>query len=92
MVDNLIRVIQEHQAKVEVTWKGQHGDLPDPVSRDATEGDVKAWVSEAIRTGGVDGINADPAVNLQNFVIERFGPAGTRLHHLITVRPKAEFG
>lgn len=93
MVEALARVIQPHQARVMVTYKRQHGELPDAVTFDSTDGDVRGWVSEAIRTGGVPGIDADPEVRLADYVIDRFGPVpGVREHNLIDIRPKVEFG
>jgi hypothetical protein len=93
MVDELARVIPPHQARVMVTYKREHGELPDPVTFDATDGDIRGWVSEAIRTGGVPGITADPQVRLNDYVIDRFAPVpGVREHNLIDIRPKVEFG
>lgn len=93
MEDTLIRVYQAHEAKVEITWQNQQSMLPDPVHFESTEGDIKAWVAEAIRGGGIPGIVADPNVNLQDFKVERFGPLeGVRTHNLITIRPKVTFG
>ena len=93
MVDELARVIPPHQARVNITYKRQYGELPDAVTFDATDGDVRGWVSEAIRTGGVPGIDADPAVRLNDYVIDRFPPVpGVREHNLIDIRPKVEFG
>jgi len=43
------------QAIVNVTWAGQNGELPDPVSHDATDRDILQWVTEAVRTGGIPG-------------------------------------
>jgi hypothetical protein len=93
MVDEIARVIPPHQARVNITYKRQHGELPDPVTFDSTDGDVRGWVAEAIRTGGVPGINADPDVRLTDYVIDRFPPVpGVRDYNLLDVRPKVEFG
>ncbi len=93
MVDIVDRVIHPHQARVNITYKRQHGELPDPVTFDATDGDIRGWVAEAIRTGGVPGIAADPTVFLGDHIIDRFTPVtGVREHNLIDVRPKVEFG
>jgi hypothetical protein len=93
MVDELARVIQPHQARVNVTYKRQHGELPDAVTYDAPDGDVRGWVTEAIRTGGVPGIEADPRAALNDYVIDRFPPVpGVREYNLIDIRPKVEFG
>lgn len=93
MVEALARVIAPHQARVNITYKRQYGELPDPVTFDAGDGDIRGWVAEAIRTGGVPGIDADPQVRLQDYVIDRFPPVpGVREHNLIDIRPKVEFG
>jgi hypothetical protein len=94
-IDNRAQVlaeILEREARVNVTWAGQNGDLPDPVSFDATDGDVKQWLTEAIRTGGVPGIVADRLVDLRDFVVDRFEATGARPYRLIQVRPKTPFG
>ena len=80
------------EARVNVTWGGQNGDLPDAVSFDATDGDVKQWLTEAIRTGGVPGVVADRNVDLRDFVVDRFEATAARPYRLIQVRPKTPFG
>ncbi len=93
MADNeLMRVIKDDEARVNVTWKNQNGDLPDPVFRDAAEGDVKGWVTEAVRNGGVPGIAADRDANFADYVVDRFPPTEARPYNLIQVRPKTAFG
>jgi hypothetical protein len=90
-------MIQPHEARVNVTYNGQNFELPDPVDFKAGDGDVKAWVAETIRTGSVPGVVADAAVDLQNYMVDRFdaplNPApGQRDHNLIQVRPKTAYG
>jgi hypothetical protein len=87
------RVIQEDEAIVNITWKGQNGDLPDPVHMDLTDGDLKQMVTEAVR-GGFPGVDADPAADFGNFVVDRFGPKpeDNITHNRIMIRPKTEFG
>jgi len=90
-------MIQPHEARVNVTYDGRNFELPDPVHYAAGDGDIRGWVAEAIRTGSIQGIPADPNVNLQNFMIDRFdrpeAPApGQRDHNLIQVRPKTAYG
>jgi hypothetical protein len=77
---------------VNVTWKQQNGELPDPVFRDSSEGDIRGWVTEAVRNGGVPGIPADRDANFQDFVVDRFPPTEARPYNLIQVRPKTAFG
>ena len=85
-------MIAQHEARVNITWRGQNGDLPDPVRFDAGPGDVRQWVSEAIRGGGIPGLPVDANVNLHDHVVERFAANATRPYHLILVRPKTAFG
>lgn len=86
--------MEPHEAQVNVTFNGGNGELPDPVSFDASDADVRGWVSEALRGNGVPGITvaADMNVDLHDFVVDRFGPTETRPHNLIQLRPKTPFG
>ncbi len=88
----MIRVIRDDEARVNVTYTGSNGDLPDPVSFDATDGDIKQWVTEAVRGGGVPGIPATRTANFTDFVVDRFGPTEARPYNLISIRPKTPFG
>lgn len=84
-------LIGAHEARVNVTWQGQNADLPDPVSWDASDGDVKQWVTEALR-GGIPGIRADAQVNLQDFVVDRFAANDAVPYNRFMIRPKTPFG
>jgi len=79
-------------ARVNITWNGQNGDLPDMVNFDSTDADVKGWITEAVRTGGVPGITADVNVDLTDFVVDRFTENDARPYNLIQIRPKTPFG
>lgn len=85
-------MIEETEARVNVTWGGQNGDLPDPVSYDATDGDVLGWVTEAVRGGNVPGLGADQEANFQDYIVERFAATEARPFNLLQVRPKTPFG
>jgi hypothetical protein len=89
MVDLIIPV---NEARINVGHKGQNGDLPDPVSIDASDEDVKRWVAEAIRTGGIPGIPADPDVDLTGYMVDRYPANEARPWAMIGVRPKTVFG
>ncbi len=81
-----------NEARVNLAWSNQNYDLANPVPYDISDADLKAALSEIIRSGG-DGIPADQDVGpLQNFILERRPPTATRPHNLIIVRPKTEFG
>lgn len=89
-------MIDQHEARVNITWNGQNFELPDPVHFEAADGDVKQWAAEAIRAGFA-GVAADPNINLQNHVVDRFPKAanpapGQRDHNLIQIRPKTAYG
>jgi len=83
--------VREDEAKVTITYAGQQGDLPDPVSRDATDEQVREWVTEAVRAGGVPGIDAAPEASFQDFVVDRFD-AKDGMPARMSVRPKVPFG
>lgn len=87
----IVRGIQPDEARVNVTWNNQNGDLPEPVRLDLTDGDVKQMVAEAIRGGGIPGVDADQNVDLTDFVVTRFG-AKDDLPNRLVIRPKVPFG
>lgn len=84
--------IAANEAIVNVTWAGNNGDLRDPVSFDATEADIRAWVTEAVRTGGVANIAADPNANFQDFIVDRYASTNETPYNRIFLRPKTPFG
>lgn len=84
--------IKDTEARVNITWAGTNGDLPDPVMFQATDGDIKAWVTEAVRTGGVPGIAAAPNADFSDFVVDRFTATEARPYALIQIRAKTPFG
>ncbi len=84
--------IAANQARLNVTWAGQNGDYPDPVSYDANDGDVRQFASEGIRTGYIPGIAGDATVDLKDFVVERFNATQEVPYNRIVVRPKTPFG
>lgn len=84
-------VLRDDEARLNITWQGANGDLPDPVMYDATDGDIKQVATEAVRAGSVDGINADAGVNFGDFQVDRF-PAKGDLPNRLMLRPKTPFG
>lgn len=91
MADEVVRVMQDYEARVNVTYGGQNGDLPDPVNYESTDGDVKGWVTEAVRNGGVPGMAAMNA-DFRDFMVDRFPATEARPYNLIQLRPKTPFG
>ncbi len=55
-MEDLVVAVPNDEARVNVTFGGQNGDLPDPVFYDSTDGDIRAMVTEAIRDGSIPGI------------------------------------
>lgn len=78
-------------ARVNVTFSGQNGDLPEMIPVDATDEEIRRWAEEAIRNGSIPGIAAAPTASLVDFVVDRFPGVGDLPHRCI-VRPKTPFG
>lgn len=83
--------IDHDRARLGITWNGQYGELPDPISYNASEADVRRYATEAVQ-GGIPGITANAGANFNDFVVERFNATGDRPYNLIQVRPKTPFG
>jgi len=85
-------VMEADMARLNVTYNGANGDLPDPVTRDASDADIKRWATEAVRAGSVPGIPADPNADFTDFVVDRF-PANEAVPVArCMLRPKTPFG
>lgn len=84
--------LDANQARVNITYKGENGDLPDAVFFDATDGDIKTWVTEAVTNGSIPGIPADARADFGDFVVDRFAANAERPYSLIQLRPKTPFG
>ena len=80
----------ETMAKLSITYNGQQGELPDPVSYDAADGDIKAMATEAVR-GGIPGIDAAEA-NFNDYVVDRFPARQDVPYNRLMIRPKTPFG
>ncbi len=88
----LQRVIEPYEAKVNITYAGQNGDLGDPIAFDTPDAQVRAMITEAVRNGSVRGIPGDVTADFGNFVIDRFHATEDRNYNLIQIRPKTAFG
>ena len=86
------RLVGAHEARLNVTWRGQNGDLPQNVPFDASDAEVKAWVLEVLRADGVPGVARDGAANLDDFVVDRFPGTAEMPYNRLFVRPKTPFG
>ncbi|MEQ1501227.1 MAG: hypothetical protein ABMB14_03310 [Myxococcota bacterium] len=87
-----VRIASADQARLNVTWNGQNGDLPDAVSFRASDAEIKAWAVEALRNGDVPGIAADRRATLDGFVVDRFSATREIPYNRLFVRPKTPFG
>jgi hypothetical protein len=85
-------LIDTTEARVNITWGGQNGDLLETVAYDASDRMVRQWITEAVRHGSVPGIALDGHADFSEFVIDRFAATMTRPYNLIQVRPKTPFG
>jgi len=84
--------MEQNEARLNITFAGQNGDLPDPVPYDAANGDVFQWATEAVRAGSVPGLPADATADFSDFVLDRFPANETRPYNLLSLRPKTPFG
>ena len=84
--------IRGNEARVNVTYGGQNGDLPDTVHVQATDFEIRTWVTEAVRSGSIPGIRATRGANFRDFVVDRFSATEARPYNLIQLRPKTPFG
>jgi len=87
----VIVVMQDYEARLNVTWNGQNGDLADPIPFDASDNDIKAMATEAIESGTVAGI-AEAQPNFNDFVVDRFAASEAVPYNRVFVRPKTPFG
>ena len=85
-------ILLAHQARLNITWSGENGDLPDAIDFDAADAQILNWAAEAIQNGGVPGIAGDANANLADYVVDRFGPGNGIEFNRVSVRPKTPFG
>ena len=79
-------------ARLNITYDGQNGDLPDLVDFGASDLDVRRWVTEALRTGGIPGIARQPRADVNGFLVDRYAATAIRPYAFIAIRPKTPFG
>jgi hypothetical protein len=87
-----VEVVPGDMAKLNITYKGEQGDLPDLVTFDMTDGDLKQVASESIRAGSIPGIDADEQVDFTDFVVDRFPAKDAVPFNRLSMRPKTPFG
>lgn len=86
------RHTRNYEARLNITWMGQNGDLPDAVPFDASDRELKQWAAEAIRGGSVPGITHRGRLNVRDFVVDRFPANNQTPYARIFIRPKTPFG
>jgi hypothetical protein len=84
--------MENNEARLNITFGGQNGDLPDPIAFDASDADVKAWAAEAVRNGSIPGIQAAAEADFHDFVVDRFAATEARPFQLVQLRPKTAYG
>jgi hypothetical protein len=92
MANELVPVVGENEAQVNVTYGGNNGDLAQTVFFESSDADVKAWVTEALRAGSIPGLGAHVNADLHDYVVDRHKPTEARPHNLIQIRPKTAYG
>lgn len=94
MVDNENALVPTgpQVARLNITYNGQQGDLPDEVLFDSTDEDLKRAAAEAVRGGDVPGIDAVHDADLTDFVVDRFDSRDDIPFNRISIRPKTPFG
>lgn len=79
--------------QLNITWNGHNGDLPDLVQQGAPDDELIRMAEEALRTGGVPGIPADPRASLsEGFVIQRFPAGPGREYPRAVLRVESAYG
>ena len=87
----VVNAVNEYEAKLNITFMSQNGDLNDPVSWDARDADLFAFAGEAIRNGNVRGIDQRAEVDFDGYMVERV-EAKDGLPRRLMIRPKMTFG
>jgi hypothetical protein len=84
--------VPANAARLNITWSGSNGDLPDAVPYDASDADLKQMATEAVVNGDVPGIGADAGVDLNDFIVDRFNSTDEIPYARVFIRPKTPFG
>lgn len=84
-------VVQDYEALVSVVIGDDAGWLRAPVMKDTTDEAIKTMVTEALRTGGVEGVPAQNT-NITGFAVYRANPTEVMPHATIMLAPKTALG
>lgn len=85
-------VLGADQARLNITYANQNGELRDPIPYAASDEDIKRWATEAVQNGDIAGFGAHPDASFRDFVVQRFTPTEERPYNLVMLRPKTPFG
>jgi hypothetical protein len=88
----VVEQLPDGMARLTITYGGQQGDLPAPVSYDSTDSDLKQGATEAVRAGDIPGIDAAPDADFTDFVVDRFPARADVPFNRLSLRPKVPFG
>jgi hypothetical protein len=79
-------------ARLNITYNGQQGDLPDLIPFDVADEDVRRMATESVQTGYVAGIDMAADADFTDFVVDRFPAREDVPVNRIALRPKTPFG
>lgn len=83
------------EAKLNITYQGQNGDLQDTVNSDLDDATILRIAAEAVQGKNIPGIvlAEHHVVNFRDFVVDRFEAQDDQdLPYRIAIRPKTPFG
>lgn len=84
--------VPDGYALFNITHRGQNGYLPEPVLRDTPEESLLKMAEEAIQSGSVPGVEADPDASTQGYMVDPYEPGNGIDVWRIHLRPKVPFG
>jgi hypothetical protein len=82
----------QNTARLNITWNGANGELPDRVPRDASDEELKQMAAEALETGYVPGIPEVQDLDLTHYVVHRTAPSAEVPDPYLFVTPKTPVG
>jgi len=85
-------IFQDNEARMNVTYDGANGDLPDPVPFDASKDSLRQMATEAIRGGDIPGIPTHDSPDLDGFEVDYFAADEEVDHNRVFIRPKTPYG
>lgn len=85
------RLFAQNEARFNITWAGNNGDLVEAVPFDLGADDLRRLAQEAVQNG-IPGIPADQNANFADFVVDRFPSNDEVPDNRIFLRPKTPFG